>query len=115
VPEVTAALPCGPALLLQASAETTGKGQTAGSAHPDHQLVTRYVQNRDSVDWEIFVEKIIMAQPSPLSALCTANEVAVVIEAGPRVESFLNAKGWLRTRSSAAMSRFESSRATETF
>jgi hypothetical protein len=27
--------------------------------------------------------KIIMAQPSPLSALCTANEVAVAIEAGP--------------------------------
>jgi hypothetical protein len=39
-----------------------------------------------------------MAQPCPLSALCTANEVAVAIETGPRVESFLNAKGWLRTR-----------------
>jgi hypothetical protein len=50
-----------------------------------------------------------MAQPSPpLSALCTANEVAVAIEAGPRAESFLNAKGWLRTRSSAAMGWFES-------
>ena len=47
-----------------------------------------------------------MAQPSPLSALC-ANEVAVV-EAGPRVESFLNAKGWHRRTSSAAMSWFES-------
>jgi hypothetical protein len=58
--------------------------------------------------------KIIMAQPSPLSALCTAKEGAVVIEAGPRVESFLNAKGWLRRKSSAAMSCFESSRATET-
>jgi hypothetical protein len=53
--------------------------------------------------------------PSPLSALCTANEVAVVIEAGPRVESFLNAKGWLWTRSSAALGWFESSRQTETF
>jgi hypothetical protein len=54
--------------------------------------------------------KIIMAQPSPLSALCTANEVAVAMEAGPGVESFLNAKGWFRRKSSAAMSCFESSR-----
>jgi len=52
---------------------------------------------------------------SPLSALCTANEVAIVIEAGPKVESSLNAKGWLRTRSSAAMGWLESSRSTETF
>ena len=37
-----------------ASAETIGKDQMAGSARPDHQLVTRYVQNRDSVDWAIF-------------------------------------------------------------
>ncbi len=64
-----------------------------------------------------------MAQPSPLSSLCTANEVADAIEAGIRgaieaglrVESFLNAKGWLRRRSSAAMSCFESSSSTETF
>jgi hypothetical protein len=45
--------------------------------------------------------KFIVAQPSPPSALCTANEVAVVIEAVPKVESFLvesflNAKGWVR-------------------
>ena len=32
--------------------------------------------------------KIIMSQPSPLSALCAANEVAVAIEAGPRVNPF---------------------------
>ena len=56
-----------------ASAETIGKDQTAGSDPPDHQLVTRYVQNRDLVDWAIFVGKIIMAQPTPLSALSTAN------------------------------------------
>jgi hypothetical protein len=37
--------------------------------------------------------KTIMAQPSPLSALRTANEVAVVIEAGLEAESFLNTKG----------------------
>ena len=37
-----------------ASAETIGKDQTAGSDHPDHQLVTRYMRNRDSVDWAIF-------------------------------------------------------------
>jgi hypothetical protein len=86
----------------------------AGSAHPDHQLVTRYVQNRDSVDSAIFGGKNNYGT-TPLSALCTVNEVAVAIEAGPRVESFLNAKGWLRTRSSAAMGWFESSRSTETF
>ena len=51
------------------SAETIGKDQTAESDHPAHQLVTRYVQNRDSLDWAIFVGKIIMAQPSPLLAL----------------------------------------------
>ena len=56
-----------------------------------------------------------MAQPSPLSALCTANEVAVVIEAGPRVESFLNAKAWLRARSSAAVWAVEVVRSTESF
>jgi hypothetical protein len=48
-----------------ASAETIGKDQMAGSDHPDHQLVTRYVQNRDSADWAILVGKIIMAQPFP--------------------------------------------------
>jgi hypothetical protein len=56
-----------------------------------------------------------MAQPSPLSAPCAANEVRNWIAAGPRVESFLNAKGWLRRKSSAAMSGFESSRSSETF
>ena len=33
------------------------------------------------------------ANPPPLSALCTANEVAVVMEAGPDAESFVNANG----------------------
>jgi hypothetical protein len=41
----------------------------ARSDQPDHQLVTRYEQNPDSADWVIFMGKIIMAQPSPLSAL----------------------------------------------
>ena len=57
-----------------ASAERIGKDQTAGSAHPDHELVTRYAQNRNSVDWAIFMDKIIMAQPSPLSALSSGQE-----------------------------------------
>lgn len=39
------------------------------------------------------VGKIIMAQPSLLSSLCASNEVASAIEAGPRVESFVNANG----------------------
>jgi hypothetical protein len=51
----------------------------------------------------------------PLSAPCAANEVTVVMEAQPGLESFLDAKAWLRRKSSAAMSYFESSRATETF
>ena len=46
----------------------------ARSDQPDHQLVTRYEQNPDSADWAIFMGKIIMAQPSPLSALSRANE-----------------------------------------
>ncbi len=46
--------------------------------------------------------RVIMAQPSPLSALRTANEVAVVIEAALGWTSFLNAKGWDRRKSSAS-------------
>ena len=56
-----------------------------------------------------------LPDPSPLSAPCAANEVTVVMEAHPGLEYFLDAKGWLRRKSSAAMSCFESSRATETF
>jgi hypothetical protein len=98
-----------------ASAETIGKDQTAGSDRPAHQLVTRYAQNRDSVDWAISEAKIIMAQPSPLSALCTANEVAVAIEAGSRAESFVIVNGSdLRTASVAVVST-RSCRSTETF
>jgi len=47
--------------------------------------------------------KRIMAQPSPLSALCTSNEVAVVIEAGPEAESFVNANGSDPSKSSGAV------------
>ena len=36
------------------SAETIGKDQTGGSDHPDHQLVTPYMQNRDSAKWGNF-------------------------------------------------------------
>jgi hypothetical protein len=43
-----------------------------------------------------------MAQPSPLSSLCTANEVAVVMEACPGAESFVNANGSDRSKSSGA-------------
>jgi hypothetical protein len=80
-----------------ASAETIGKDQTAGSDHPDHQLVTRYVQNRDSANSAIFVGKIIMAQPSPLSVLSNALKIAdkftVTMEAvGNKIR--LNSQGW---------------------
>ena len=68
-------------------------GGPPGSDHPDHQLVTRYEQNHELAEVAIFVGQIIMSPPSPLSALCTANEVAVVIEAGPEAESFVNANG----------------------
>ena len=53
--------------------------------------------------------------PSPLSALCTANEVAVVIEAGPEAESFVNANGSDRTKSSGAVECFRTWRWTGRF
>jgi hypothetical protein len=56
----------------------------------------------------------IMAQPSPLSALCIANQVADAIGAGPWVES-LNAKGSERSQSSAAGKCFESPSSREAF
>jgi hypothetical protein len=87
----------------------------ASSAGQTHQLVTHYVENRDSANWAIFMGKIIMSPPSPLSALCTADETAVAIEAGLRVESFLNAKGSGRSKPSAAAECFESSSSRETF
>jgi hypothetical protein len=46
-----------------------------------------------------------MSPPSPLSALCIANEVVPAIEAGSRAESFVMASGSdLRTASVAVMS-----------
>jgi hypothetical protein len=131
----------------------------ARSDQPDHQLVTRYEQNPDSADWAIFMGKIIMAQPSPLSALsrgpkswsrrsgrirfeckrlgqgkslaavmsvrswrtlplsalCTANEIAVVIEAGPEVESFVNANGSDWSKSPAAVECVKPAQSTERF
>ena len=47
--------------------------------------------------------QIIMSPPSPLSALCTANEVAVVMEAGPRAESFVIVNGSDQRKSSTAV------------
>jgi hypothetical protein len=76
-----------------ASAETIGKDQMAGSARPDHQLVTRYVQNRDSVNRPVFVAKIIMAHPSPLSAPFAAYAVAVATEAASKAESLVIVTG----------------------
>lgn len=40
-----------------------------------------------------------MAQPSALSALYTASEIAVVMEASLEAESVLNTKGWDRRKS----------------
>ena len=51
----------------------------------------------------------------PLSALCSANEVAVVIEAGPEAESFVNANGSDRTKSSGAVECFRTWRSTARF
>ena len=47
--------------------------------------------------------KIIMSSPSPLSALCAADEVAVPMEASSRAESFVNANGSDWSKSSAAV------------
>ena len=65
-----------------------GRDQAAENDYPAHQLVTRYMQNRDSPDWAIFVGKIIVAPSCPLSALCIANEVVPAIEAGLRQNPF---------------------------
>ncbi len=59
-----------------ASAETIGKDQTAGSAHPAHQLVTRYEQNHELAEVAIFIGKIIMAPPSPLGRCGNASQLA---------------------------------------
>jgi hypothetical protein len=53
--------------------------------------------------------------PSPLSALCTANEVAFVRAAGPEAESFVNANGSDRTKSSGAVECFRTWRSTARF
>ena len=63
----------------------------------------------------IFVAQIIMSPSSPLLALCTADEVAVVREAGPEAKSFVNANGSDWSKSSAAVECFESSSSRETF
>jgi hypothetical protein len=90
------------ALLDRATLGRLG-GPSSRNDHPDHHLVTRYTQNRDSGNWAIFVGKIIMSPPSPLSARCAANEVTVAMEAGPEAESFVNANGLDWSKSSAAV------------
>ena len=44
-----------------------------------------------------------MSPPSPLSSLCTSNEIAVVMEAGLEAESFLKANGSDWSKLSAAV------------
>jgi hypothetical protein len=60
------------------------------------------MQNRDSADWAIFVGKIIMSPPSPLSALYAANQVVVALKARPYGKIRLNTNGWDREKFSIA-------------
>ena len=69
-------------------------------------LISEYDQGRNIAN---------VSPPSPLSALCSANEVAVVIEAGPEAESFVNANGSDRTKSSGAVECFRTWRSTARF
>jgi hypothetical protein len=63
----------------------------------------------------IFVAQIIMSPPSPLLALCTADEVAVVREAGPEAKSFVNANGSDWSKSSAAVECLRPAQSTGRF
>jgi len=53
-----------------------------------------------------------MSPPSPLSGLCTANEVAVVMEAGPEAESFVIVNGSDLRKASVAVMSVRSLRST---
>jgi hypothetical protein len=63
----------------------------------------------------VIILRSLWHNPPPLPALCTAKEVADAIGAGPWVQSFLNAKGSERSRSSTAVECFESLSCRETF
>jgi hypothetical protein len=77
---------------MDESTSSEGSATTDGNALPnrDPPDVTRF---KAATAAPLAKLDKIMSPPSPLSALCTADEIAVAIEAGLRVESFLNAKG----------------------